>query len=134
MNGIYAAIIAFGFIPFIITMFKMKKMKRLRATGIKTKAIVREVYGRSPNGMNRVLIEYDVRGSHEPYKKNIIVAGTPYSPGDELPLVHAENKPGNPMVDSGKGYIFLIIFTLIIAIGMIAACYMIDRSIAAGEL
>lgn len=134
MIFIYAFLIVLGFIPFLIVLYKMNKVKRMKRDGVKTMSTVRQLSGNALKGLNTVVIEYPVEGSNQVVQKQITVAGTPYLVGDKLPLYYDRNNPNKMLLDSGKGFIFLLVFTLLLAAFFIAACFMIQRSIEAGEI
>ncbi len=134
MLFMYALLIVLGFAPLLIILYKMNKVKRMKKDGLKTTATVRQLIGNSLKGLNSVIIEYPVENNHQVIQKRITVAGLPYQVGDKLPLYYDRNDPNKVQFDSGKGFIVLLIFTLLLAAGMIAACFMINKSIAAGEM
>lgn len=134
MIFIYAFLIVLGFIPFLIVLYKMNKVKRMKRDGVKTMSTVRQLSGNALKGLNTVVIEYPVEGSNQVVQKQITVAGIPYRVGDKLPLYYDRNNPGKMLLDSGKGFIVLLVFTLLLAAFFIAACFMIQRSIEAGEI
>jgi len=134
MIFIYALLIVLGFIPFLVILYKMNKVKRMKRNGVKTVGTIRELSGNSLKGLNSAIIEYPIEGSNEVVQKQISVAGMPYQVGDQLPLYYDRNSPGKMMFDSGKSFTILLIFTLLLAAFFIAACFMINNSIAAGEM
>ena len=131
---IYALLIALGFLPFAIVVYKMKRLQRRRKTGVKTNAIVKEIYGFSYRSINIFLIEYTIAGTGETISKKIPVAGLPYAIGESLPIIYNPQKPRKILLDAGKSFTPLLVFTLLIAAFVIAACFMINRSIANGEM
>lgn len=134
MVYIYAFVIVLGFIPFLIVLYKMGNVKRMKRDGVKVSGRVCQLSGNSLKGLNTVLIEYPVEGSSQVMQKQITVAGTPYQVGDTLPLYYDRKNPGKMLLDSGKGFIVLLVFTLLLAAFFIAACFMIRNSIAAGKM
>lgn len=134
MPAVYALLIVLGFAPFLIILYKMNKVKRMKRDGVKTTATIRQLIGNSLKGLNSVVIEYPTESSNLVIQKRITVAGMPYQVGDKLPLYYDRNDPNNVQFDSGKGFIVLLIFTLLLAAAMIAACFLINKSIAAGEI
>ena len=75
-----------------------------------------------------------MEGSDNYVRKELTVAGMPYYIGQELTLYYDKENPHNMLFDSGKGFIVMIVFTLLIAAFFIAACFMINSSILKGEL
>lgn len=134
MFFLYALLITLGFAPFLIILYKMSRVKRMKRDGVKTTGTIRQLIGNSLKGLNGVIIEYPLEDSNQVVQKQIRVAGLPYQVGDKLPLYYNRTDPGKMVFDSGKGFIVLLIFTLLIAVAMIAACFMISKSIAAGEM
>jgi hypothetical protein len=134
MTIIYAIMIAIGFVPFIIALFKMRRIKRMQKDAVKTTATVKQFYTRSIKGMNRVLIEFTIVETGQVIEQEIIVGGMPYAIGDELPLLYEKDNPAKNILDPGKSYIAILIFTLLLAAFMIFACYMIEGSIERGEM
>lgn len=134
MIFIYALLIVLGFIPFLVILYKMNKVKRMKRNGVKTVGTIRELSGSSLKGLNSAVIEYPIEGSYEVVQKQISIAGMPYQVGDQLPLYYDRNNPGKMLFDSGKSFMILLIFTLLLAAFFIAACFMIQKSVAAGEM
>jgi hypothetical protein len=134
MIFIYTLIIVTGFIPFLVVLYKMNRVKRMKRDGVKTMSTVRQLSGNALRGLNTVVIEYPVEGSNQFVQKQITVAGMPYQVGDKLPLYYDRKNPGKILLDSGKGFIVLLVFTLLLAAFFIAACFMIQGSIEAGEM
>jgi hypothetical protein len=73
------------------------------------------------------LIEYKLE-SGEMISNQITVGGMPYDIGDNLPVYYDRNDPYNMILDPGKSYIVIVIFTLLIALSMMGACFMINKS------
>lgn len=134
MIWIYLLIAAFGFIPFMIVLYKMNKLKRMKSNGIKTTALIKEVFGVSHHHLNSVVIEYLVEDTRQVITKKILVAGLPYQVGDHIPIYYNKQRPTKMLVDAGKNFTFSIVFTLLLAIILIAACFLIQNSINKGEL
>ena len=119
---IFIAII--GFFPFAISVYKMKRTSKMKSNGLPTTAVVRELYGDSVRGINRVLIEY--RTAEGMFiSKQIFVGGMPYSVGQSLPVYYDANDPYNMVLDPGKTYIGILIFTLLVAAFMIFAAFQV---------
>lgn len=134
MLWIYAGLILIGFMPLMIVIFKISKVKKMKRLGVKTTGIVKDVPMGTLRGLNRVMIEYEVKESGIIISKEITVAGLPYKEGDILPVYYDKSNPDDMLLDSGSGFIFLLIFTILIAAFVIAACYMIYSGIQSGEI
>ena len=135
MTPIYALLIAAGFIPFAIVVYKMKRLQRRRKTGVKTNAIVKEIYGFSYRSINIFLIEYTIAATGEAVSKKIPVAGLPYAVGESLPIIYNPQNPRKILLDAGKkSFTGMLVFTLLIAAFIIFACFMIQKGIANGEM
>lgn len=134
MIWIYLLISAFGFLPFIIVLYKMNRLKQMKINGIKTNALIKEVFGVSHRHLNSVVIEYSVEETRQVITKKIVVAGLPYQVGDHIPIYYNKQRPTKMLVDAGKNFTFSIVFTLLIAIILIAACFFIQNGINKGEL
>ncbi len=134
MSFIYTLLITLGFAPFLIILYKMGRVRRMKRDGVKTTGTIRRLIGNSLKGLNSVVIEYPIEGSNQVVQKQITVAGLPYQVNDKLPLYYDRNDPNKMLIDSGKGFIVLIVFTLVLAAFSIAACFLINKSIAAGEI
>ena len=106
----------------------------MKKDGIKSTATVLQLSGNSLRGLNRVLIQYPVAGTGEIIRKEIIVAGVPYSPGDNLPMYYDRNDPHKMILDGGKSFIVMIVFTSIIALFLLFAVYMIRKAVAEGSM
>jgi hypothetical protein len=134
MIWIYALLIPIGFLPFLIVLYKMKRLKRRRQTWIKTMATVRQIFGFSYRYINVFLIEYTIAATGEVISKKIPVAGLPYAVGETLPVIYNPQNPRKILLDAGKSFTGMLIFTLLIAAIIIFACFMIQKGVASGEL
>lgn len=132
MKLLYVLLVIIGFLPFIVTLFKIRRAEYMRRTGIKTTATVKQIYGSSIKGMNRVLIEFRLE-TGQLMSQEIIVAGLPYNEGDKLPLIYEKNNPAKNILEPGKNYIFIIVFTLLIAAFVIFAALKIKEGIETGN-
>ncbi len=132
MIWIYTLLIATGFLPFLVILYKINKQKKMKKHGVKTTATVTEVPFGLYRGINLVTIEYPVTETGQVISKKIRVAGIPYSVGDKLPMYYKRENPTAMILDAGKNFIFLIVFTLIIALAVIALCFF--TNIATGEM
>lgn len=133
MNLIFALIIITGFLPFIIVLLRIKGIRKLEKYGVKTTGTVCQTPLGTLRGINKILIEYRINETGIIIRKDIAVAGLPYKEGDKLPLYYDKDDPGKMQLDSGKGFIFMLVFTLIIAVFAVAACWMIYTGIQTGE-
>lgn len=134
MNWIYAALIVIGFLPFFIVLYKMNRLKKIKLNGVSTTATIKEVPYGGYKRLNKIVIEYQVKETRQMLNKEIVVAGMPYTEGQNLQVYYYPQNPYKVILDGGKSFVFGLIFTLIIAAFIIAACFMINNSIAAGEL
>jgi len=134
MTAVYIILPLFGFLPFFIVLYKMKKVQKLKKNGVKTTGIVRGISGSPSSKLSRIVIDYFLEGTNQYIRKELTVAGMPYSVGQELPLYYDPKDPNKMAFDSGKGFIAMIIFTLLIAGFAIAACFLINKSILNGEM
>lgn len=134
MNWIYISLIAVGFFPLLVVFYKMNKMKQMRKNGIKVTATVTSVPVGLHNEMNAVVIEYREKETGQLIEKQIAVAGNPYGVGQQLPLLYKKDNPTEIILDSGKGYIFILVFAILVAVGMIIASFMIHQAVANGEM
>lgn len=134
MFPIYAVLIVIGFLPFAVILYKMNRVKRMKKYGENATATVLDVPFGTLRGLNRVLIEYTVKETGTVIKKEITVAGLPYQAGDKLPMYYDRQDPQKMLLDAGSGFTFMLVFTLLIAVFVIAACFMIQKSIETGEL
>jgi hypothetical protein len=116
MVFIYAFLIAIGFLPFAIIVYKMKRLERRRLTWTKTMATVREIYGFSYRSINIFLIEFTNPETKETITKKIPVAGLPYAIGETLPIIYNPQNPRKILLDAGKkSFTGMMVFTLLIA-------------------
>lgn len=69
MLWIYAGLILIGFMPLMIVIFKISKVKKMKRLGVKTTGIVKDVPMGTLRGLNRVMIEYEVKGKRNHYIK-----------------------------------------------------------------
>jgi len=134
MMYIYACLVLLGFLPMAIVLYKKYKTDKLQKHGTRTLGIVREIYGYNPRMINRVLIEFPVQETGKIISKKINVAGIPYNVGDQIPLFYDPKRPHNIRLDYKKGFIPMLVFTLLIAGFVIWACIKIQKAVAAGEM
>lgn len=134
MNWIYLLLIVAGFLPLIVVLYKMKKIKRWRRTGVATTATVIKVPIGFYNRLNTVSIQYSIKETGQVIEKKIIVAGNVYTIGQQLPLLYKKEKPTDTLLDSGKSYTILLVFTIFIALLIITAFYLIRKAIAEGVM
>jgi hypothetical protein len=132
MQLLYILLAGFGFVPFVITLFKMKRIQRMRKSGVKTKAVIKEIYSRSTRGINKMLIEFRLENGLL-VSQEIFVGGMPYDEGDELPLIYDKNDPAKNILDPGKSYSIILLFTLLIGTFVLLAAYKIKKGIETGN-
>ncbi len=112
-----------GFLPMIVVLYRKRRSDWLVKHGSKTEATVKMVHGYSSRSLNAVDIEYRVVETGHIIEKSILVAGSPYSAGDRFPIYYDPKNPRKPQVALKKGFIFILVFTLIIAAFVIFACF-----------
>ena len=134
MIWIYAGLITIGSLPFVIVLYKISSVNRMKKNGVKTTCIIRDVPFGTLRGLNRVMIEYRLNESGIVIKKEITVAGMPYKAGDSLPIYYDRSDPEKMLLDSGSGFSLLLLFTILLAAFVITACYLIYTGILSGEL
>ena len=134
MYLIYAVLIVIGFLPFAVILYKMNRVNRMKKYGVKATGEVLDVPFGTLRGLNRVVIGYTVKETGAVITKEITVAGLPYQAGDKLPMYYDRQDPHKMLLDAGSGFTFMLVFTLLIAVFTIAACFMIQNSIETGEL
>ncbi|HMK04827.1 MAG TPA: DUF3592 domain-containing protein [Ferruginibacter sp.] len=134
MATVYIILAGLGFLPFIIVLYKMRRVQRMKREGIKTMAIVRGISGSPGAKLSGMVIDYFIEDSNQWMRKQLTVAGMPYSVGQELPVYYDKKHPHKMVLDPGKGSIVMIIFTLLIAAFVIAACFFINKDLANGTL
>jgi Protein of unknown function (DUF3592) len=134
MIWIYILLISTGFLPLVVVLYKMSKVKRMKRNGIKTNGIVQIVYGISQRYLNSIVIEYTIAATNQVISKKIVVGGIPYRVGESLPLYYDRDKPEKMLLDSGKSFTTLLVFTLLLAAGIIAACFFIQSSVNSGQM
>ncbi len=112
-----------GFLPMIVLIIRKRKADRLIKVGSTTEATVKTIRGYSPRFPNPVDIEYTVKETGQVFTKTILVAGSPYSVGQRLPIYYDPADPRKTQFPMKKGFIAMLIFTLIIAGFVIFACF-----------
>jgi len=127
---LYCLLILLGFTPLIIVVIKISNVQKLKRHGVKVEGIVREVTGSVSSGLSTVIIEYPVVGTPHIVSKKLTVGGMPYSVGQRLILYYDPVQPHEMRFDSGKGFILLIVFTLLLAALMIFLCFWISDNVA----
>lgn len=128
----YIIISILGFVPLTIVLFRIQNVRRMKKSGVRTDAIVTQVPLSTTRSLNSVTIEYTVMETRTIYRRSISVAGAPYSIGDKLPIYYDRNNPEKMVLDSGKVFIGMVIFTLLIAAFGILACFLINNTIEKG--
>ena len=134
MTYILIGLALFGFIPLLIILIRKNSNDKLRKFGVATTATVTQIFGRSFRGINLVEIKYRVIETGETITKNIRVAGIPYAVGDELPVFYDPGNPKRMQLDMKKGFTGMLVFTIIIALTILFAVYMLKQSIDRGEM
>ncbi|MPR36309.1 DUF3592 domain-containing protein [Salmonirosea aquatica] len=130
----YTVIVILGFVPLVITLSRIRAVKRMKEQGTHVMGTIREVSGSTGKSLNSAIIQYTIVETGESVGLRITVAGMPYQIGQQLPLYYNKQNPADIQLDSGKGFIFQLIFTGLIALFSIAACFLIQHSINTGEL
>lgn len=128
----YALLVVLGAMPLLFILYRIRKVNRLKKTGVQTMAIVREIETFSTRSINRVTIDYYMEDGLHYIRTQIKVAGTPYDIGQELPIVYDRKNPHQMQLDSGKGFILLVVFTAIIFIFSIVACFLVADTYKSG--
>src|SRR5688500_16891702 len=117
MNYILIGLALVGFLPMVIILIRKSKNDRLKKIGVMTTAIVKNIHGFSTRSINVFEVEYRVKETGETISKNLRVAGLPYAVGDELPMIYDPRDPRRMQLDFKKGFLPMLIFTIIIAGG-----------------
>lgn len=132
MNWIYLILIIAGFLPLMVVLYRINQLKEWRRTGIATKATVVKIpMGYYPR-MTRITIQYYCKDKGQLIEKQITVAGNPYTVGQQLSLLYKKNDPYKSILDPGKSFTGMLIFTIIIALVILAATFLIRKSVAEG--
>lgn len=123
-----------GFLPMGIILFRKNRNDKFRKYGVTTTGTITELFGRSIRGINIVEIKYLVQETGETLSKNLRVAGVPYEVGTELPVIYDPKNPKRMQLDMRKGFIPMLIFTIIIGVVIIWACFKLNEMVARGEM
>ena len=134
MIYILIALAFVGFLPMIIILIRKNRNDKLRKYGVTTTGTITELFGRSIRGINIVEIKYRVQETGETISKNLRVAGVPYEVGTEIPIIYDPKNPKHMQLDMRKGFIPILIFTIIIGIVIIFACFKLNEMVARGEI
>lgn len=118
----------------IIIITRKIKNDRLKKIGVATTATVKNVHGFSTRSINLVEVEYRVKETGETISKNLRVAGLPYLVGDELPMIYDPVNPRRMQLDFKKGFIPMLVFTIIIAAAIIFACIKLKGMVDSGTV
>lgn len=132
MNWIYLLLILTGFFPLLVVLYRKNQLKRWRETGIATKATVVKIPIGRYSRMTSITIQYHVKETGQLIEKQITVAGNPYTVGQQLALLYKKENPHKLILDPEKSFTGMIVFAVIIAIAIIAATFMIRKSVAEG--
>ena len=131
---IYLFISLLGFVPFAIVLYKMSKAKALKRGGVKAVGVVRSMSASPGSSISTVTVEYYLKDLKYTVSKQVKVGGMPYKIGQELPLYYEKKNPHNMVLDSGKAAMVGVILALLLAMLCIGICFLINNSIANGEL
>jgi hypothetical protein len=123
MEFILAGVALFGFLPFFVILYRKRKFERMRDTGIATTGIIRSINGFSYRGLNHMQIEYRVKETGQVIKKDLVIAGLPYTVGQELPMFYDPVRPTRMRLDMKKSFLPMIVFTLLIAGAVVFAAW-----------
>lgn len=132
MNWIYLVLIVASILPLFVVLYKIAKMKRWRKNAVATTATVVQIPMGFFNRLTTITIRYTIYKTGQVIEKQITIAGNPYSVGQQLPLLYKKEKPTETMLDSGKSYTMVLVFTIFIALFFILATYMIHQWVAEG--
>ena len=126
MNWICLLLVITGCLPLAVVLYKMYRVSHLKKTGVFTTGIVKQADGISQRNLNSIVIEYTEKHTGRLISGKIPVGGNPYQPGDRLPLYYDPGHPHQFVLDAGKSFIILLVFTFLIAGIFIAACFMLQ--------
>lgn len=134
MIWIYSLLIIIGFFPLFVVLYKVTKMKRWRKNAVATKATVVRIPLGFKNRLTAITIQYSVWETQQVFEKTITTAGNPYTIGQQLPILYKKKQPADSIVDSGKSYSWVLIFSAFLALFFLVATYMIHQWIAEGVM
>lgn len=132
MNWIYLILIIAGFLPFFVILYRIEELKRWKKTGIPTKATVVRIPMGYYSRLTKITIQYIVKETGQFIEKQIIVAGNPYPLGQQLPILYKKENPNKSILVPEKSFTMMVIFTILIAIVIIGATFMIRKSVLEG--
>ncbi len=132
MNWIYLILILAGFIPLLVVLYRKNQLKKWRATGIATKATIIKIPMGRYSRLTSITIQYHVKETGQVIEKQITVAGNPYTVGQQLSLLYKKENPRKSIIDPEKSFTVMIVFTIIIALLIITATFLIRKSVAEG--
>lgn len=134
MIYIFIALGMLGFLPMIIILFRKNKNDKFRKYGVATTGTITKLFGISIRGINLIEIQYRVNETGELISKNLRVAGVPYQVGMEIPVLYDPKNPKQMQLDMKKGFMPMLIFTIIIAIIITWACFKLNEMVTNGEI
>src|SRR5688500_12503085 len=94
-----------GFLPMIVLLVRKRNADRLVKFGSTTDAVVKMIRGFSIRLPNPIDIEYTVKETGQTISKTILVAGSPYSVGDKLPIYYDPKNPRKTQFSMKKSFI-----------------------------
>jgi hypothetical protein len=124
----------FGLLPLVIILIRKNRNDKLRKHGVATTCTVTQLFGMNFRSINLVEVKYRVIETGETITKNLRIAGVPYAVGDELPIFYDPSNPKHMQLDMKKGFVAMLVFTLIIAIAIIWACFKLNQMVNNGEI
>lgn len=115
----------------------MRKANMVKKNGIYTDAIVTKIstFRLRHGTMDIITLEYKDRATGQSYFGKATVAYMANKIGDRIAITYLPNKPSTYAVaDTKKGYIAILIFSIVLFIFILFAIYKINEMVQTGQM
>lgn len=124
--------VAFGALPLLLTLRRMRKGQVIMRRGITATAVVMQVTTQRyyKGGMlDNLKLEYKTLLTGQTYFGQATAIHGKFKPGDSLPLTYLSNDPLKFTIDGGKSYWPMLVFSILLWLFVCFAAYKINEMI-----
>lgn len=132
---LYILLPLIGAIPLIMVIIKIRNAQRVIKYGIKVEAVVVKIipWGTSiRNRLDSLLLQYVVEERKEIFQQYATAVPGEKRLGDKMQILYLPENPHKITVMGGKGYIPILIFSILLFLFVIFATVKIGELLAAG--
>lgn len=137
MQFIYIGLILLAAFPLVLTIWRMSWSAKIKKRGVFTDSVVTHIRTlRMPRGgtVDILTLEYKDRATGQSYKGRATVATRRYKVGDRMELAYLPDRPAKYAIDTKKGYLFILIFCIILFLFVLFAVYKINGMVQTGQM